>query len=146
MYVIGSSVYGVTVAHITPSHASCWRCLLCQSLGTNFWPSRSFQRFTQFATSLDTDDLSHLCKILYTSDFALDILALHIKLTELVFRALGFLEEYDCGTVGGFPCNTGKGKEIYQSSGDPQTAVSHLGDIVLLVQYTIVRFRVRVQF
>ncbi|KAL9716176.1 hypothetical protein Ac2012v2_000621 [Leucoagaricus gongylophorus] len=82
------------------------------------------KRFTQFATSLDTDDLSHLCRILYTSDYALDILALHIKLTELVFRALRFLEEYDCGTVG-----------------DPQTAVSHLGDVVLLVQYTVIRFR-----
>ncbi|KAJ3568067.1 hypothetical protein NP233_g5948 [Leucocoprinus birnbaumii] len=82
------------------------------------------KRYTQFTTSLDTDDLSHLCKILYTSDHALDILALHVKLTEVVFRALKFLEEYDCSTVG-----------------DPQTAVSHLGDVVLLVQYTIVRFR-----
>ncbi|KAF5355994.1 hypothetical protein D9756_003825 [Leucocoprinus leucothites] len=82
------------------------------------------KRFTQFATSLDTDDLSHLCKILYTSDYALDILALHVKLTEVVFRGLKFLEEFDCGAVG-----------------DPQTAVSHLGDVVLLVQYVIIRFR-----
>lgn len=28
--------------------------------------------------------------------------------------------------------------------GDPQTAVSHLGDVVLLVQYIIIRFRVRI--
>ncbi|KXN89959.1 Mediator of RNA polymerase II transcription subunit 5 [Leucoagaricus sp. SymC.cos] len=84
-----------------------------------------FKRYTHFAMSLDADDLSHLCKIMYTSDHALDILVLHVKLTEVVFRALKFLEEYDCGTVG-----------------DPQTAVSHLGDVVLLIQYTIIRFGV----
>lgn len=59
-----------------------------------------FKRYTQFTTSLDADDLSHLCKILYTSDHALDILSLHVKLTEIVFRGLRFLEEYDCETVG----------------------------------------------
>ncbi|KAF9453745.1 hypothetical protein P691DRAFT_693777 [Macrolepiota fuliginosa MF-IS2] len=82
------------------------------------------KRYTQFTTSLDADDLSHLCKILNTSDHALDILSFHVKLTEVVFRALRFLEEYDCETVG-----------------DPQTAVSHLGDVVLLVQYIVVRYR-----
>ena len=30
------------------------------------------------------------------------------------------------------------------SSGDPQTAVSHLGDVVLFVQYALVKFKVRV--
>jgi mediator of RNA polymerase II transcription subunit 5 len=103
------------------------------------------QRYTQFATSLDADDLSHLCKILYTCDHALDIMVLHVKLTEIVFRALKFLEEYDCETVGKPPAKERK-VALIASLGDPQTAVSHLGDVVLLVQYIIVRFRVSILF
>ncbi|GLB36220.1 putative mediator complex subunit Med5 [Lyophyllum shimeji] len=81
------------------------------------------RRFTALATTFDVDSLSHLCKVLYTYDAALDIVALHMKIPDLIFRSLSFLDQYDCETVG-----------------DPQTAVSHLGDVVLFVQYVTSRF------
>ncbi|KAF9056240.1 hypothetical protein BJ165DRAFT_1522179 [Panaeolus papilionaceus] len=74
--------------------------------------------------SLDAEGFGHLCKILYTYERALDIVSLHVSVINLVHRALVFLEDYDCETVG-----------------DPQTAVRNLGDVVLFVQYTIGRFK-----
>lgn len=82
------------------------------------------KRFSAAAKTLDVEALSHLCKLMYTHPFALDLLALHVKLSDLVFYSLLFLEEYDCETVG-----------------DPQTAVGHLGNVVLFVQYTLGRFQ-----
>jgi len=38
--------------------------------------------------------------MLYAHDFALDILSLHLKITDLVFEALELLHEYDCETIG----------------------------------------------
>ncbi len=70
----------------------------------------------------------------------MDLLSLHVKLTEVVFRALRFLEEYDCETVGKRITNVPYDAD--RLSGNPQTAVSHLGDVVLLVQYVVVRYRV----
>ncbi|KAG6812477.1 hypothetical protein H0H92_002584 [Tricholoma furcatifolium] len=80
----------------------------------NVFSTIIFQRFTKLATTFDVDALSHLCKVLYTYERVLDIMTLHITLSDLVFRALFFLDQYDCETVG-----------------DPQTAVSHLGDVVI---------------
>ncbi|TFK77029.1 hypothetical protein BDN72DRAFT_866833 [Pluteus cervinus] len=80
------------------------------------------QRFSSLTTSLDVEGLSHLCKLLYTYDSIMDILAFHIRIPTLIFHAVSFLEDYDCETVG-----------------DPQTAMSHLGDVVLFAQYAIVR-------
>ncbi|KAF8640574.1 hypothetical protein AX17_000236 [Amanita inopinata Kibby_2008] len=82
-----------------------------------------FKRYVSLARVLDIEALSHLCKILYTYEFVLDILALQVRISDLLFHALLLLEEYDCETIG-----------------DPQTAVSHLGDIVLFAQYMISRF------
>ncbi|KAG6911908.1 hypothetical protein DXG01_000155 [Tephrocybe rancida] len=81
------------------------------------------RRFTTLAASFDVDALSHLCKVLYTYETVLDIMALHMKISDLIFRALSFLDQYDCETVG-----------------DPQTAVSHLGDVVIFVQHATARF------
>ncbi|KAI6132767.1 mediator complex subunit Med5-domain-containing protein [Pisolithus croceorrhizus] len=69
--------------------------------------------------------LSHLMKILYTHDFALDILSLHLKISDVLFDAIHLLTDYDCETVG-----------------DPQTASSHLGNIVLFVQVVLTKFRI----
>ncbi|KAF8973994.1 hypothetical protein BDZ97DRAFT_1777866 [Flammula alnicola] len=79
---------------------------------------------TSFVTALDVESLGQLCKILHTYEHALDIVALHQPVTDLLFYSIQFLEDYDCETVG-----------------DPQTAVSHLGDVVLFVQYTLARFK-----
>ncbi|KAF8622908.1 hypothetical protein AX15_006669 [Amanita polypyramis BW_CC] len=81
------------------------------------------KRFYSLASMFDVEALGHLCKILYSYDLALDIIALHVKISDLVFYALSVLDEYDCETVG-----------------DPQMAVSHLGDIALFAQYAIARF------
>ncbi|KAF5377593.1 hypothetical protein D9615_005338 [Tricholomella constricta] len=87
------------------------------------------KRFTSLSATFDVDALSHLCKVLYTYDAALDIMALHVKISDLISSALSFLDQYDCETVG-----------------DPQTAVSHLGDVVLFVQYTTSRFQLETAF
>jgi hypothetical protein len=58
------------------------------------------QRFVSLTGLLDVESLSHLCKILYLFDDVLDILALHVRISDLIFHALLFLEEYDCETVG----------------------------------------------
>ncbi|KAJ7181738.1 mediator complex subunit Med5-domain-containing protein, partial [Mycena crocata] len=81
------------------------------------------RRFTMAANSLDTETLSHMCRIFYLCDAALDIISLHLRVSNFCYQALLFLEESDCETVG-----------------DPQTAVSHLGDVVLFVQSTLTRF------
>ncbi|KAF7320403.1 Mediator of RNA polymerase II transcription subunit 5 [Mycena kentingensis (nom. inval.)] len=64
--------------------------------------------------------------IFYLFDVTLDIFSLHHKVSELIFHALLYLQDFDCDTVG-----------------DPQTAVSHLGDVVLFVQCTIARFHLQ---
>lgn len=58
------------------------------------------QRFNVAAASLDAEGFGHLCKILYTYEHALDIVSLHVSVINLVHRALVFLEDYDCETVG----------------------------------------------
>ncbi|KAI0788572.1 mediator complex subunit Med5-domain-containing protein [Abortiporus biennis] len=81
------------------------------------------KRFISAATSLDVEALSEICKMLYLHPHAIDIVALHVKLSDLLASALAIVEDYDCETVG-----------------DPQTAVSHLGDIVLFLELTFARF------
>ncbi|KAG1757493.1 mediator complex subunit Med5-domain-containing protein [Suillus lakei] len=83
------------------------------------------KRFTSHSTSLDLEHLSHLTRTLYHHDFALDILSLHLKISYLICDALEIISEYDCETVG-----------------DPQTAVSHLGDIVLFAEMVMAKFRI----
>ncbi|KAJ7169957.1 hypothetical protein C8R46DRAFT_949420 [Mycena filopes] len=81
------------------------------------------RRFKTSVTSLDTETLSHMCRIFYLCDAALDMISLHSRISDLVFQALLVLQESDCETVG-----------------DPQTAVGHLGDVVLFLQSTLARF------
>ncbi|KIM67250.1 hypothetical protein SCLCIDRAFT_109053 [Scleroderma citrinum Foug A] len=81
--------------------------------------------FSTHFKSGDLEVLSHLMKTLYSCDFALDILSLHLKIPDVLFDAVQLLTEYDCETVG-----------------DPQTAVSHLGNIVLFVQMLLTKFRI----
>ncbi|KAI9060164.1 hypothetical protein FKP32DRAFT_1633045 [Trametes sanguinea] len=81
------------------------------------------KRFTSSTKNVDTETLSLVCKMLCKHEMALDMLSLHAKITDLVAHALAFVEDYDCETVG-----------------DPQTAVTHLGDVVLFVEATIARF------
>lgn len=60
----------------------------------------TFQRFTSPSKLLDLEHLSHLSRTLYTHDFALDILSLHLKISYLICEALEIISEYDCETVG----------------------------------------------
>ncbi|KAG9314425.1 hypothetical protein JVU11DRAFT_5222 [Chiua virens] len=91
----------------------------------HFFAQVVHKRFTSHSKSGNLEVLSHLTKILYAHDFALDILSLHLKITDLVFEALELLHEYDCETIG-----------------DPQTAVSHLGDVVLFIQMVLTKFQI----
>jgi mediator of RNA polymerase II transcription subunit 5 len=104
------------------------------------------QRFTSLAASLDAEPLSQMCRIFYTYEVTLDIITLQTRISDLIFRALSFLEHYDCETVGNVSpskLHTSNLKYPYMTlQGDPQTAVSHLGDVVLFVQYATARFHV----
>ncbi|KAJ7254033.1 hypothetical protein B0H12DRAFT_1115644, partial [Mycena haematopus] len=86
----------------------------------------ALQQFNTSANPLDSETLETLSfwsRIFYLCDATLDILALHCKISDLLFHALLFLQQADCETVG-----------------DPQSAVSHIGDVVLFVQTTLTRF------
>ncbi|KAF8216143.1 hypothetical protein K438DRAFT_1800130 [Mycena galopus ATCC 62051] len=86
----------------------------------------ALQRFKTSAKSLDPETLETLSfwsRIFCLCDPALDMLSLHSKISDLVFHALLFLQQSDCETVG-----------------DPQSAVGHIGDVVLFVQSTLTRF------
>ncbi|KAF7306991.1 Mediator of RNA polymerase II transcription subunit 5 [Mycena indigotica] len=78
----------------------------------------AFSRFASAAASLDTEASSFWSRTLEI-DSALDMVAMHQNLSELIFHALHCLQEFDC---------------------DPQTAVSYLGDVVLFLQLLLVRF------
>jgi len=78
------------------------------------------KRFTSLVILQDVESLSHLSKILYTGDGILDIISLHVRISDFVASGLAFLEDYDCETVG-----------------DPQTALVHLGDVVLFLQWVV---------
>ncbi|KAJ3503158.1 hypothetical protein NLJ89_g8558 [Agrocybe chaxingu] len=78
------------------------------------------KRFSSLTISSDVESLGHACKILHTSDHALDMVALHVGMHDIIFSCLQFVEDFDCETVA-----------------DPQTAISHLGDVVLFLQYTL---------
>lgn len=60
----------------------------------------SVQRFVSLAASFDAESLSHLAKILYTNQTALDIVSLHTPISDLIAHALVFIEDYDCEVVG----------------------------------------------
>ncbi|TFY71923.1 hypothetical protein EVG20_g1077 [Dentipellis fragilis] len=81
------------------------------------------KRFALLTTNYDIEGIGHLAKALYTNYDILDLLSLHIKIPELVAQALAFFESYDCESVG-----------------DPQTAVSHLGDVLLFIQLVAARY------
>ncbi|KDQ63670.1 hypothetical protein JAAARDRAFT_189219 [Jaapia argillacea MUCL 33604] len=83
------------------------------------------KRFRSLTFTLELEGLSPLARMLYLHHESLDLISLHVPISELVLHALTFLEDYDCETVG-----------------DPQTAVSLLGDVVLFLQATLARFHI----
>ncbi|KAI0348474.1 hypothetical protein BDW22DRAFT_1350685 [Trametopsis cervina] len=93
-----------------------WRDPSCHST----FATSIHKRFISAAAAADLESLGHLSKVLYTHEHALEIISLHVKLTELLAHALAVIEDYDCESVG-----------------DPQTAVSHIGNIVLFVQIAV---------
>lgn len=50
--------------------------------------------------STDVELPSRLSKLLNSHEDALDIVSLHVKMSELLPYALAFLADYDCETVG----------------------------------------------
>ncbi|KAL0580378.1 hypothetical protein V5O48_001623 [Marasmius crinis-equi] len=83
-------------------------------------------RIATCAGRFDVEGLSQLCRILHLRDYAVDILALHTKLTDPISQILLFLEDYNCETVG-----------------DPQSATNLLGTIVMFLQSTFSRFKIQ---
>jgi len=58
------------------------------------------QRLENLARTFDVESLSYLCKMLYTHEDVLDVISLHVKMSDIIFHTLTFLEDYDCQTVG----------------------------------------------
>jgi hypothetical protein len=63
---------------------------------------------------------------MYMHDIPLRIISLHDETLFLLSRSLGLLEQYNWDIVG-----------------DPQSAFSQLGDVILFIQTTMARFHVR---
>ncbi|KAI5123762.1 hypothetical protein M0805_000352 [Coniferiporia weirii] len=89
--------------------------------------SQSIQkRFENLCQQHDVEGLGILCKVLNLHELALDIISLHVKVTDIIAHVLAFIEEFDCELVG---------------TGDPQTAVSHLGSVILFLQATLIKYQ-----
>ncbi|EIN14214.1 hypothetical protein PUNSTDRAFT_123850, partial [Punctularia strigosozonata HHB-11173 SS5] len=83
------------------------------------------KRFASLATAFDVESLGHLSRVLCSRSHALDILSLHMNVTDLIAHGIFVLEKFDFATVG-----------------DPQTAVGQLGEVVLLLQSMLVQFKI----
>ncbi|KAL0072044.1 hypothetical protein AAF712_000967 [Marasmius tenuissimus] len=81
---------------------------------------------SEYTRRYEVEGLSQICRVLHLRDYAVDILALHTKLSESLSHILLFLEDYNCETVG-----------------DPQSAISLLGTVVLFMQSTLTRFKIQ---
>ncbi|KAH8835899.1 hypothetical protein DL96DRAFT_96411 [Flagelloscypha sp. PMI_526] len=82
--------------------------------------------FERISQAHEVEALSHVCTGLIQNDFLLDLLALHLPLQELVGSALLLLDETNCETVG-----------------DPQTAFTQMGQIVMFIQVVVHRCHIR---
>ena len=58
------------------------------------------QRFASLSGASEAEPPSQLSKLLYTNEFALDIVSLHVRVSEIAAHALRYLSEYDCEAVG----------------------------------------------
>ncbi|KAH7104586.1 hypothetical protein BKA62DRAFT_827498 [Auriculariales sp. MPI-PUGE-AT-0066] len=82
------------------------------------------ERFVALASAEDVEPLSHLCKALSQSDAAVDILCLYGSLSEVLGYGLVFVKGFSCEGVG-----------------DPQTAITQFGTVVLFLQLTFTRYQ-----
>ncbi|EJD55596.1 hypothetical protein AURDEDRAFT_179328 [Auricularia subglabra TFB-10046 SS5] len=81
------------------------------------------RRFIALASTQDVEPLSHMCSVLSRHDAAVDIVAMHTPLSDLIGHALHFVNNFSCEGVG-----------------DPQTAVSQFGVVVQFLQLTVTRY------
>jgi mediator of RNA polymerase II transcription subunit 5 len=91
-----------------------------------------------------------LYRLLYSKQRLLDIVALHVRLADLVGHGIVVLEEFDPETVGesllvfGW-CTENVDIGLLDATGtlgDPQTAVNQLGDVVIFLQVAIIQYQV----
>lgn len=83
-----------------------------------------------------------MCRALYLNEPALDLISLHVRISDLIFYALSFLENYECETVGAHLFCALSHIFMTERKGDPQTAISHLGHVVLFLQSTLAKYHV----
>ncbi|KZS93088.1 hypothetical protein SISNIDRAFT_486020 [Sistotremastrum niveocremeum HHB9708] len=86
----------------------------------------TLKKFASLSRSLDVDQLGTLCKLLSLDDRLLEILSLHTSLRDFVAYGLLFLEDFD-----------------YETVGDPQSAVTLSGEVVLFVQLLTYRYQLK---
>ncbi|EGO04872.1 hypothetical protein SERLA73DRAFT_173980 [Serpula lacrymans var. lacrymans S7.3] len=98
---------------------------ICQDPGSHVIFAKMIQKhFLSFSKAFDVELLGRLSRLLFSHNPVLDILSVYITISLLISEAMAFLSGYDCETVG-----------------DPQTALSHLGNVVLFVQVASARFQ-----
>ncbi|KAH8120455.1 mediator complex subunit Med5-domain-containing protein [Phellopilus nigrolimitatus] len=82
------------------------------------------RRFENLCQQHDVEGLGILCMAFNSHELALDIISLHVKITNIFAHILAFVEEFDCESVG-----------------DPQSAVGHFGNVVLFLQAALVKYQ-----
>ena len=133
-------IYSDPVSHATFAEIVRKVCrLVCHShtAHTNF----DRKRFDTASSSFDVDTLGHISRVLAANETALDLVSLHVELSALISGAVAVVEEYDF-EVGGMFWSLLLCVSNHGILGDPQSAVSNLGDIVLFVQLATARFKV----
>lgn len=48
----------------------------------------------------DVEGLGTLCKVLNAQEMVIDVVSLHVNLSEIIARILAFVEDFDCEPVG----------------------------------------------
>ena len=101
------------------------------------------QRVESLCQQSDVDGVGMLCKVLNAIDPAMDIITLHVRIDDILIPILHFVEDFDCESVGVFHFCLALVYILSIITGDPQTALEYLGNVILFLQATLVKFQVK---
>ena len=73
----------------------------------------------------------------------MDIITLHVRLDDVLVPILVFVEDFDCESVGVCHLSLRLTRDLIIFSGDPQTALEYLGNVILFLQATLVKYQVK---
>ncbi|EJD03833.1 uncharacterized protein FOMMEDRAFT_154950 [Fomitiporia mediterranea MF3/22] len=82
------------------------------------------KRVETLCQQVDVEGLGVLCKTFNSLDVAMDIFSLHVRIDDILAPILAFIDDFDCESVG-----------------DPQTGLEYLGNVILFLQATLVKYQ-----